>query len=633
MPQYRIDPEDGLAYTFEESLQFYSKRYSRHAIYSYWKGCSSAKASSVAGKHDVNEVTCDTNITATVHANAKQEVHSKGSKGSFQRQGKTRVLQEDVSTPLVDDIFSSLESLNIAKRLTLQKGVERTLKNISELYGRRGFTCPCLQEMLDIRRDACGTTWNLSWVDLHGRRWCCASFIVHTSAGPWRVSINRSGLVCAAFPVTNIDVGAKARVEHRPCLNCICCRAAPSAVDKHALTNQALKAERSRMNGLRTLLQDARAAMCRPGDLDKTSEIHHAIAAWKALDAFAIDLPELADAVKADPELCDFDTAKRLLDLYCSCDVVCVPVRSVRFTQVSISTAFRHGSPGVEVETLVADLLKGAVHPLRCDDLILDGVMYRGDIFSLDNRRLWALQQYQISLYSSDAEVQVRIRLLPWSESATADHFFKKFNSDCAGESVKCRGESVPIGVASTVLQRVVLATSSSTTSQAAKEAEFLNDNKSAKSPTESTKLIAELSEKELAKRKRQSERDKARRRQSAEEAKAQSQKDKARSRRLKQGLPQWQFGDEDFDDLATAQVRVRDILRSFAGTKALPDAEFRVLYDIIQRHPNRVRKRVAEVTRISVGTSEKFGNTPSFWIWRPDGSGEDISMRKCFPK
>lgn len=104
-------------------------------------------------------------------------------------------------------------------------------------------------------------------------------------------------------------------------------------------------------------------------------------------------------------------------------------------------------------------------------------------------------------------------------------------------------------------------------------------------------------------------------------------------------GLPQWSwcFGDEYFDSLTAAKRRAKEILQNFAGAECdtfhyfLPDAEFRIIYDIIQRHPNRVRKRTGEVARISVAMSEKFRNTPCFWIWRSDGSREDISLNKCF--
>lgn len=121
-----------------------------------------------------------------------------------------------------------------------------------------------------------------------------------------------------------------------------------------------------------------------------------------------------------------------------------------------------------------------------------------------------------------------------------------------------------------------------------------------------------------------------------SEGSKQQSERDKERNRQTRekaaQGLPytEWQFGDEHFGSLAAARARTRDILRAFTGEKALPCAEFRVIYDIIQRHPDRVQKRTGDVTSISVGRSQKFPARECFWIWHSDGSGEDISIRKC---
>jgi len=107
---------------------------------------------------------------------------------------------------------------------------------------------------------------------------------------------------------------------------------------------------------------------------------------------------------------------------------------------------------------------------------------------------------------------------------------------------------------------------------------------------------------------------------------------------RARQGRPQQRshlvrFGDEYFVSLDAVKRRTRQIRETFSFADALPDKEFRIIYDIIQRHPDRIRKRVAHVTSISVGVSSKFAGNACFWIWHPDGSGEDISIRQCFPE
>lgn len=102
------------------------------------------------------------------------------------------------------------------------------------------------------------------------------------------------------------------------------------------------------------------------------------------------------------------------------------------------------------------------------------------------------------------------------------------------------------------------------------------------------------------------------------------------------QGVPlkrlQWHFGDEYFDDLTSAKKRTKEILHEFSDAEALPDAQFRLIYDIIQYHPNRIKKRIDEVVSISVRPAENFPDSVCFWILRADGSQEDIGMRKCFP-
>jgi len=104
------------------------------------------------------------------------------------------------------------------------------------------------------------------------------------------------------------------------------------------------------------------------------------------------------------------------------------------------------------------------------------------------------------------------------------------------------------------------------------------------------------------------------------------------KAQRLAQQKPLLHFGDEEFADLDLVRSRASAILRSFANTEALPSAEFRLIYDIIQRHPNRIEKRVDEVVSIVVRPSERFPEKQCFWILRSDGSSEDISIRKCFP-
>ena len=92
-------------------------------------------------------------------------------------------------------------------------------------------------------------------------------------------------------------------------------------------------------------------------------------------------------------------------------------------------------------------------------------------------------------------------------------------------------------------------------------------------------------------------------------------------------------LGDEFFLGWREAKTRVQQIMVLRSGGRPVPEDELRLLLDVFHLHPNATKKRVSEVTAVTVGSSEKFKGTPAFWLWRQDGTSEDISVNKCWKK
>ena len=101
----------------------------------------------------------------------------------------------------------------------------------------------------------------------------------------------------------------------------------------------------------------------------------------------------------------------------------------------------------------------------------------------------------------------------------------------------------------------------------------------------------------------------------------------------LELGPSELQLGGKTFPSWREAKEHLQGLLRANSGGKPLPEVEYRLVLEVLQFHPDPQGKRLNEVTKITVGSSEKFANTPCFWIWRQDGSGEDISVKKCWDK
>eukprot|EP00406_Dinophysis_acuminata_P080709 CAMPEP_0179265970 /NCGR_PEP_ID=MMETSP0797-20121207/29175_1 /TAXON_ID=47934 /ORGANISM="Dinophysis acuminata, Strain DAEP01" /LENGTH=62 /DNA_ID=CAMNT_0020974189 /DNA_START=71 /DNA_END=256 /DNA_ORIENTATION=+ len=50
MTEKRVDPDDGVAYTWEEFSEYYKGTYKKKALESYWEGCEVVKSKKKRGK-------------------------------------------------------------------------------------------------------------------------------------------------------------------------------------------------------------------------------------------------------------------------------------------------------------------------------------------------------------------------------------------------------------------------------------------------------------------------------------------------------------------------------------------------------------------------------------------------------
>ena len=499
--------------------------------------------------------------------------------GDFADRGLTRVLADALKGGSAEAVFQKVENMSPLK---LSSAPTKILKRVSQIYEMRGFFACSSEELSRVDRDG----WTLSWIDqcdAHDR-WHSASFCVNTSAGVWRVTVTSGGAISAAFPI--VDSGLDSRHSKAQAGE------GEGTVKEWSPAQQ--RKEESRLKKLGQSLQGLQQEMqgfIKSGcSHSKQARMVEACAAvqeqcWQ-------DLPLLHASLEWHWGESWKDWAQRgskQVQSACAVEECILPVQGISFTHSSISTRFLHGTAaGKDVETLVEDLRRGRVDPMSHPDLVIDAVRYGGRVHSLNNRRLWALQQHELLLLH-ELEVKACVRILPWTQESTVKRFLRAFTSFSDGETVACRTQQAgapPDSVVATTLGRAVMATPASVAAERQKQG--------------ATQKTAETE---------------------AHEGQEQPEVGALR------------LGQEIFKHWRDAKGHVQDILRQHSSGKPLPEKEFRLMLDVFEYHPEPRQKRISEVTRVTVGSSEKFANTPSFWIWRSDGSGEDISVKKCWDK
>ncbi|CAE7792617.1 unnamed protein product [Symbiodinium sp. CCMP2456] len=499
--------------------------------------------------------------------------------GDFADRGLRRTLVDNSDSKMGEDI---VQEVLAESPLRLGAQAKANFQEVSEIYQLRGFRSCELAELTHV--DA--SLWALSWIDWGPSHWHSASFCVETSCGPWRVVVTKRGEVSSVFPVVDPDRGAGAVSAFR--------REDGSSGPNKSRADAGRKAERKRLLGLSRALKDCLAqleAFLASGCRSNRAEVSDTCS-WLQELCWE-DLPKVSKDLEWKTSEGWRQWAHRACESLRSCcgmQELVLSVEEVGFTHDSISTAFRQGSAaGKDVECLVEDLRWGRVDPLQDQDLLIEAVCHKGRVLSLNNRRLWALKQHKILHAAS--EVRVRVRVLPWSDS-TVTRFLQAFTSQGEGDTVACRTAlegAPPEAVVATTLGRAVMAT------QASKLAERQGYRK------KDTPGVAQTSPVEAAP--------------------------------LGPGPSELHLGGKTFPSWREAKEHLQLILRANSGGRPLPEADYFVVLDVLQFHPDPQAKRLKEVTKITVGSSEKFAKTPCFWIWRQDGSGEDISVKKCWDK
>jgi len=116
-------------------------------------------------------------------------------------------------------------------------------------------------------------------------------------------------------------------------------------------------------------------------------------------------------------------------------EVCLVAVNDVYFTHSEISRRFGSGAhEGLPIETLVDALERGAVNS---EDLVLLAGRHNGRLYSINNRRLWALRKFQESRPKGEVVkvgVQVPRPLCPFTAK-----FIGAYSTTNNGESVRLR--------------------------------------------------------------------------------------------------------------------------------------------------------------------------------------------------
>ncbi|CAE8713082.1 unnamed protein product [Polarella glacialis] len=489
---------------------------------------------------------------------------------SFDILGVSRVLVDAFSSDSTDDVQERGRAWAGAKPLPIAKAARSAIARASELFKLCGFVGPSCTDLANP--SAAG--WKMAWVDMKkdGTIYSVA-FTAATVVGPWRVVVSEDhGVrsITGSFPILGDGF------------------VIPLPGDSGELVRKIDEFERK---------EEASRRLQHWGELLRgTRSAERLIQLWEACN----DDLDLAEALNQQAGESWQEWRKRAFAaVRCvSTDQwLQVPVSEVLFTHKSIAAVFRHGHVGEDVEALVNDLRNGLVDPLAHEDLLLDVVRYRGRLHSLNNRRLWALQQHQLLLLNTDAVVYVQVRVLPWSKPRTLTRFLLAFDACTDGESVRVRTSTgaPPSGVVANTLRDAALRTP--VAQQSAKESE----RRMLKS-----RQVPGVQEGSFSG--------------SATHGSSAAKLGKV----LLRG--------ESFQDWKQAKKRIQSIMIARSDGQELPPDEVRLLLDVFAYHPNTGKlKLLPRVKTVTVGCSEKYPDRPCFWMWLDNGKGLDISVNKCF--
>jgi len=116
-----------------------------------------------------------------------------------------------------------------------------------------------------------------------------------------------------------------------------------------------------------------------------------------------------------------------------------VPVNEVNFTHDTIKDRFQDGR---SLDRLISELLSGEVHPLKEQNLQLDVFNVGGKLFSLNNRRLKCLKEYQLHCKH---EVIIAVQLTRVEGKILK--FLEAFTSQNSGQDVVVKRHRLHINI------------------------------------------------------------------------------------------------------------------------------------------------------------------------------------------
>ena len=112
---------------------------------------------------------------------------------------------------------------------------------------------------------------------------------------------------------------------------------------------------------------------------------------------------------------------------------VFVPCSELLYTQDSCRPVF---ADGTRLDVVTQQLISQEIDPLQDPWFLLDVVEWGGRLYSIDNRRLYCLHQYQ--KHVGDKAVKIRVRIHRWLE--IFDRFWMHYTTRNGGLSIRIRG-------------------------------------------------------------------------------------------------------------------------------------------------------------------------------------------------
>jgi len=124
-----------------------------------------------------------------------------------------------------------------------------------------------------------------------------------------------------------------------------------------------------------------------------------------------------------------------------------VPLDELRYTQCTVKSVFSHGShAGLPLQTTVDELVSLALSP-QSEPMVLNVVLHKGKLFTLNNRRLWCLKQFAEAWYWCRQHVFVRVLKWPLARGVLfngieiCDQFCRALTTTSEGTSVELWSE------------------------------------------------------------------------------------------------------------------------------------------------------------------------------------------------